>query len=146
MIFCWSENKVFKPKWLLIVFGILFCGTSISSAELVQAERRIYASRNEAIIALDNGLSSVRCEAFCETMVAYYSSDRLATNFSEIWIKMRQFSYKNIRFKLSSAKCKSFCLGLNIVIPQMPVPYLCVLQAVTLDFNCHSQTISPQTH
>ena len=37
----------------------------------------------------------------------------LGKNSSEIWIKIKQFSCKKIRLKMSFAKWRPFCLGLN---------------------------------
>ena len=40
----------------------------------------------------------------------------LETNFSEILIEIQTFSFKKIRLKMSSAKCRPFCLGLNVLM------------------------------
>ena len=40
----------------------------------------------------------------------------MGTYFSEIWIKMRQLLLKKMHLKLSSAKCRPSCLGLNMFI------------------------------
>ena len=37
------------------------------------------------------------------------------TNFSEILIEIYTFSFMKIRIKLSSGKCRPFCLGLNVL-------------------------------
>ena len=39
----------------------------------------------------------------------------LGINFSEILNEIQTFSLKKIRFKMSSAKCRTFCLGLNVL-------------------------------
>ena len=39
----------------------------------------------------------------------------LGTNFSEILIKIHKFPFKKMHLKTSSAKCWSFCLGLNVL-------------------------------
>ena len=39
----------------------------------------------------------------------------LGTSFSEIWIKIKQFSSTKMRFKMSSVKWRPFCLGLNVL-------------------------------
>ena len=38
------------------------------------------------------------------------------TNFNEILIEIRTFSFKKMRLKVSSAKRRPFCLGLNVLI------------------------------
>ena len=40
----------------------------------------------------------------------------LGTNFSEILIEILTFSFKKVRLKVSSAKRRPFCLGLNVLI------------------------------
>ena len=39
----------------------------------------------------------------------------LGTNFSEILIEIHKFSFKKMRLKVSSAKWRPFCLGLNVL-------------------------------
>ena len=39
----------------------------------------------------------------------------LGTNFSEILIEILTFSFKKMRFKVSAAKRRPFCLGLNVL-------------------------------
>ena len=41
----------------------------------------------------------------------------LGTNFSEILIKILTFLFKKMRLKVSSAKRRPFCLGLNVLRP-----------------------------
>ena len=38
------------------------------------------------------------------------------TNFNEIWSEIHIFTYKKLHLKLSSAKWRSFCFDLNILI------------------------------
>ena len=42
-------------------------------------------------------------------------NEPLGTNFSEIFIGIQIFSFKNMRLKMSSAKWRPFCLGLNVL-------------------------------
>ena len=39
----------------------------------------------------------------------------LGTNFSEILSEIHTFSFKKMRLKMSSGKCRPFCLGLNVL-------------------------------
>ena len=69
---------------------------------------------NLTIIVSDNGLSPGCRQAIIWTNAGILLIKPLATNFSEIIIKIQTFSLKKIRLKMSSAKCCSFRLGLNV--------------------------------
>ena len=69
------------------------------------------------IIGSDNGLSPERRQAIIWTNAGILLIGPLGTNFSEILIEIRTFSLKKIRLKMSSAKCCSFRLGLNVLSP-----------------------------
>ena len=68
------------------------------------------------IIGSDNGLSPDRRQAIIWTIDGILLIERLWTNFSEILIRIQIFSFKKMRLKMSSAKWRSFCLGLNVLI------------------------------
>ena len=40
----------------------------------------------------------------------------LGTNFSEILIEIQIFLFRKMHLKMSSAKCRPFCLGLNVLM------------------------------
>ena len=67
------------------------------------------------IIGSDNGLSPERRQAIIWTNAGILLIGPLGTNFSEILIKIQTFSLKKIHLKMSSAKCCSFRLGLNVL-------------------------------
>ena len=67
------------------------------------------------IIGSDNGLSSERRQAIIWTNAGILLIGPLGTNFSEILIEIQTFSLKKMRLKMSSAKCCSFRLGLNVL-------------------------------
>ena len=69
------------------------------------------------IIGSDNGLSPGRRQAIILTNAGILINGPLGTNFSEILSEIHTFSLKKIRLKMSSAKCCSFRLGLNVLIP-----------------------------
>ena len=71
---------------------------------------------NLTIIGSDNGLSPGRHQASIWTNAALLSIGTLRTYFSEILIKIQQFLLKKMHFKMSSAKRRPFCLGLNVLI------------------------------
>ena len=66
-----------------------------------------------AIIGSDNGFSPGRRQAIIWTNAGILLIGPLGANFSEILIKILTFSIKKMLFKVSSAKWRPFCLGLN---------------------------------
>ena len=67
-------------------------------------------------IGSDNGLSPCRRQAIIRTNAGLLLIDHPGTNFSEILIEILTFSFKKMRLKVSSAKWRPFCLGLNVLI------------------------------
>ena len=47
----------------------------------------------------------------------------LGTNFSEISIEIYIFLFKKWLFKMSSAKCRPFCLGINVLDPFLEIVF-----------------------
>ena len=68
------------------------------------------------IIASDNGLSPGRRQAIIWTSAGIMLIRPLGTNFSEIFIEFITFSFKKMRFKVSSEKWRPCCLGLNALM------------------------------
>ena len=68
---------------------------------------------NLTIIGSDNGLSPVRRQAIIWTNAGILLIGPLGTNFCEIVIGIQTFSFKKMRLKVSFAKWRLFCLGLN---------------------------------
>ena len=73
-------------------------------------------------IGSDNGLWPGRRQAIIRTNAGILLIGPLGTNFSEILIEILTFSFKNLKkklffkkmhLKMSSAKRRPFCLGLN---------------------------------
>ena len=67
-------------------------------------------------IGSDNGLSPEWRQAIIWTNAGILLIGPLGTNFSEILIKIQTFSLKKMHLKMSSAKWRPFCLGLNVLI------------------------------
>ena len=67
------------------------------------------------IIGSDNGLSPGRRQAIIWTNAGLLLIGPLGTNFSEILIEILTFSFKKMHLKVSSAKRRPFCLGLNVL-------------------------------
>ena len=70
---------------------------------------------NLTIIGSDNGLSPGRRQAIIWTNAGIILTGPLGTNFNEILIAILTFSFKKIRLKVSSAKWRPFCLGINVL-------------------------------
>ena len=66
-------------------------------------------------IGSDNGLSPGRRQAIIWTNDGILLIRTLGTNFSEILSEILTFSFKKMRLKVSSAKCRPYCLGLNVL-------------------------------
>ena len=67
------------------------------------------------ISASDNGLLPSRRQAIIWTNAEILFIRSLGTNFSEILIEIHTFSFKKMHLKLSSAKWRPFCLGLDVL-------------------------------
>ena len=72
---------------------------------------------NLTVIDPDNGLSPDRRQAIIRTNVGILLIEPLRTNFSEIFIEIHTFSFKEMHLKISSGKWRPFCLGLNMWWP-----------------------------
>ena len=95
---------------------------------------------------LDNGLSLGRRQAIIRTNAGILLIIPLGTNFSEVLIGFREFSFKEIHLKMAYAKWRSFCLGLNVLIYCKLGPGTCCIMGyfsgprITLS---HAKTYSP---
>ena len=67
------------------------------------------------IIGSDNGLSPDRRQAVIRTNARLLSIGPLRTYFNDNLIKIQQFSLKKMYVKMSSAKWRPSCLGLNVI-------------------------------
>ena len=67
------------------------------------------------IIGSDNGLTPDRRQAIIWTNAGLLLIGPLGTNFSEIFIEILIFPFQKMRLKVSSAKRRPFCLGLNVL-------------------------------
>ena len=70
---------------------------------------------NLTIIGSDNGLSPGRRQDIIWTNDGILLIWPLRTNFSEILGEIYAFSFKKMCLKMSSAKWRQFCLGLNVL-------------------------------
>ena len=67
------------------------------------------------IIGSDNGLSPGRRQTIIWTNAEILLIWPLGTNFIEILIGIQTFSFKKMHLKMSSAKLRPFCIGLNVL-------------------------------
>ena len=70
---------------------------------------------NLTIIGSDNGLSPDQHQAIIWTNAGLLLIGPLGTNFSEILMEILTFSFKKMHLKVSCAKRRPFCLGLNVL-------------------------------
>ena len=103
------------------------------------------------IIGSDNGLTPDRRQAIIWTNDGLLFIGPLGTNFSEILIEILTFLFKKMRLKMSSAKWRPFCPGLNVLTHwgQVYIDYgkgllLVRFQAVTWNLYCHINEIRTQ--
>ena len=96
----------YKPIWIYKPF----------TKELTHWGRVTHICVNKlTIIGSDNGLSPGRRPAIIWTNAGILLIGPLGTNFSEILIEIRAFSFKKMHLKVSSGKRRPFCLGLNVL-------------------------------
>ena len=81
---------------------------------------------NLTIIGPDNGLSPGRRQAIIWTNAGILVIEPQGTNFREILIGIHTLSFKKIHLKMSSAKWRPFCLGLNVLTHLRLVPHVCI--------------------
>ena len=67
-------------------------------------------------IGSDNGFSPGRRQAIIWTSAGILLIGPLGTNFTETLIKNQTFSFTKMYLKVSYAKCRLFCLDLNVLI------------------------------
>ena len=92
------------------------------------------------IIGSDNGLSLGRRQAIIWTNAKILLIWTLGTNFSEILSEIHAFSLKKMHLKMSYAKWRPFCLGLN-VSKGFPGHTL-TKHSLRLTNTCHNNLIS----
>ena len=99
--FC-MDHMPFFMKFLAVLWSLTHWGrvTHICVSDLTS-------------IGSDNGLSPGRRQAIIRTNAGILLIRPLGTNFSEFLVKILIFSFKKMRLKVSSAKRRPFCLGLN---------------------------------
>ena len=101
---------------------------------------------NLTFIGSDNSLSPGRRQAIIWTNAGILSIGPLATKFSEILAEIITFSFKKMYLKVSSAKWRPLCLGLNVLkcngIWAHHIFYN-DCSYIGADYCCHSHEIIP---
>ena len=100
------------------------------------------------IIGSDNGFSPGQRQAIIWTNAGIFLIRPLGTNFSEILIKILTFSFKKMRLKVSSAKRRPFCLGLNVLtvaISSHTLQGMCYSSMLGLKLNHVNSKRGPRT-
>ena len=102
-----------KMTWLYSIRALI-AGTQRCYTVLTHWGRVTHICVNKlTIIGSGNGLSPGRRQAIIWTNAGILLIGPLVTNFSEILIEMKTFSFKKMHSKISSGKWRPSCLGLN---------------------------------
>ena len=116
------------PKLLLCIAN--YCRISKGASALTHWGRVMHICVGKLnIIGSYNGLSPRRRQAIIWTNAGILLIRPLGTNFSEILFSKQTFSFKKMHLKMSSAKWRPFCLGLNELI-------LLMLETEYSSFGC----------
>ena len=116
--FCCSYFVIKKmTAWYMIpvLMRYLLCLYQTKPADIMKAKWHIYPSVSYSTIGSDNGLSPGRRQAIIWTTEGILSIGPSGTNFGENSIKIHTFSFKKMHLKISSAKWRPCCLGLNVL-------------------------------
>ena len=100
---------------------------------------------NLTINGSDNGLSPGRRQAIILTNAGILLIGPIETNFSEMLIEILTFSLEKMRSKVSSAKRRPFCLGLNVLIKEAEAVCTRIASIVWYSVStktCHNKLIS----
>ena len=81
-------------------------------------------------IGSDNGLSPIRRQAIIYTNCELRSIGPKGTNFDEIFIKIQKFSFRNINLKITSAKWRPFCAGIDELTNDISIVRSCFHKCV----------------
>ena len=91
------------------------------------------------IIGSDNGLSPGWRQAIIWTNVGILLIEPLGTNFSEILIGIQIFQFTKMQLKMSSAKWRPFCLGLNVLM-NWKVHHVCCFKKKSSSYFLYTST------
>ena len=113
----YPENIEFWPSLNLILSSIGRVHSVIASQQLTHWGRVTHICVSKlTVIGSDNGSVPGRRQAIIWTNAGILLIGPLGRNFSEFFIEICLFSFKKMHFKMSSANCRPFYLGLNVLI------------------------------
>ena len=127
--------------------GLFYCGSmEIQFAHIIRLTHwgrvtHICVSK-QTIIGSDNGLSPGRRQAIIWTNAGISLIQILGTNFNEILSEIHTFSFKNMGLKMSSAKWRLFCLGLNVLTVSASGSECSWRRRVTTNWNTSNNIIN----
>ena len=107
-------TKVDAPQWQQILYAVRHYPKHRTLTHWGRVTHK--CGGKLTIIGSDNGLSPDRRQAIIWTNDGILLIGPLGTNFSEILIEILTFSFKKMRLKVSSAKRRPFCFGLNVLM------------------------------
>ena len=142
-MFIWDPNLAYRwlstLRWLGICFSDFFYVWNLKNFIQENAFEHVACKMASAlthwgrvthicvsrlsITGSDNGLSPGRRQAIIWTNAGILLIGPLGTNFSENLIKILPFLFTKMRLKVSSAKWRPFCLGLNVLIWMLPTRF-----------------------
>ena len=110
-MYTWPANNINTDK--LCDIEELFCSYTTM---FVLTHRVMHICVGKlTIIGSDNGLLPGWHQAIIWTNAGALLIGPFGTNFSELLIAIETFSFKKMHLKISSAKWRPFCLGLNVL-------------------------------
>ena len=112
-----SPCGIFSPQWFRLLTMMTNATNQIWLPHFLTHWGRVthICVSRLTITGSDNGLSPGRCQAIIWTNARLLLIGPLGTNFSENLIEILTFWLTEMRLKVSSAKCRPFCLGLNVL-------------------------------
>ena len=118
----WDEtNKTSFLQWKCFEFRLIFLWNLFVG--------------NLTIIVSDNGLLLGRRQAIIWNNAGILLMRPLVTNPSIILIATETFSFKKMHLKISSGKCRPFCLGLNMLKKYIKSVSIYMLSLVLYEFR-----------
>ena len=124
MAWCWPGDKPLSEP-MMEVYWCIYALLSLNDLTHWGRVTHICVG-NLIIIGPDNGLSPGRRQAIIWTNAGILWIGPLGINFSEILIEILTSSFTKMRLKVSSAKWRAFCLGLNA---------LCIYSKINVYFD-----------
>ena len=128
-----SSSKICYRTNSDILYDLPFSTMEVKSYQWYE---NLYASVNWISTGSGKGLAPNRRQAITWTNVHLLSIEPLGTSFSEIRIKIQNFSLKKMHLKMPSAKWQPFCPGRDELKPEG-----CAYMFVTISFFTLHDTV-----